>query len=226
MALRSRRHLSQIRQEISSGWLTSSTVLFPSLIMHIVLLGLALAAANEQGFEVWGLQNLDWRDVAITGVGLAAALSLLPLARLMHSIEERREMIVHYLAPRTRSERLLGWCVILVASVSEEVAFRRVGVLLVSAWTGSFGLAVVACALTFAVTHAVQGWKSGIIVLVIAMIFQAIASTSGTLLTAIVTHALLDFVALAFIGYEARRLGVLDAPAESLHRSSGSEDLS
>jgi membrane protease YdiL (CAAX protease family) len=79
-----------------------------------------------------------------------------------------------------------------IAGVSEEAAYR--GVLTQVLWheLGNPWIAVFVAAIAFAIAHALQGWKSTLIIFVIACVMHALVWLTGTLVIAMVVHATYD----------------------------------
>lgn len=213
VVVRSKRFLDKAGEALPPGSLTSPRFLLPTLFTQGLLVLLAGLTARQIDFAIFRLPAPGWWTVQASGIALALCLTLLPIARWIHPEAERRQMILLFLAPHTWPDRMLWGITVLTASVCEEVAFRGVGVTLLSDLTGARWLAVLLCALAFGATHAIQGWKAGVIVVGIALILQALVSVTGSLVPAMIVHALLDFVAIGFIGREARRLGIFELPA-------------
>ena len=174
-----------------------------TLVAQAILLLLAVVAGRSFGFRFFGFaaRPIDW---AAAAAALAACFALRAVARAIRSEEERRSLLVYRLAPQTRIEWILWGCVALLASVTEEIAYRGVGVAILHVWTGSLAAAVVVCAVAFAVAHALQGWKSGVVILVMAFLFHALVLFTGTLVPAMLVHLVYDVVAAVAIAREAR----------------------
>ena len=174
-----------------------------TLFAQGLMLLLAWLAGRSFGF---GFLSFTVRpvDVAAAAAALGACFLLRAISRAIRSEEERRALMVYRLAPRSRGEWLLLGVVALVASVTEEIAYRGVGVAILRYATGSLAAAVLACAAAFAVAHALQGWKSGLVIFVMALVFHGLVLFTGTLLLAMLVHLVYDVVAGILIAREAQ----------------------
>ena len=94
----------------------------------------------------------------------------------------------------------------LAAAVAEEVAYRGVGVQILWYSLGSQTAAILICATAFAIAHALQGWKSAVMIFALALVLHALVELTGTLVLAMVVHAVYDLVAGWIIARDARRL--------------------
>ncbi|HZN02388.1 MAG TPA: CPBP family intramembrane glutamic endopeptidase [Candidatus Polarisedimenticolia bacterium] len=175
-----------------------------TLVAQGLLLVLAWLAGRGFGFRFFA--------VALTPAGLVAAAAALgacfvlrAVARALRTEEERKALVVYRLAPRSAVEWLAWGAVALVASVTEEIAYRGVGVAILSHWSGSLAAAILVCATAFAVAHALQGWKSGVVIFMLALIFHALVLFTGTLVLAMLVHLLYDVIAAVAIAREAER---------------------
>ena len=123
---------------------------------------------------------------------MALQFVLMFVSRAVRSADERREMPVNRLMPQSPRERALFSVASVVAGISEEAGYR--GVLMNILWyaTGNVWVAVLVSALAFAVGHALQGWKSMVVVFLMACSMHALVWYTGTLVIAMAVHALYD----------------------------------
>jgi membrane protease YdiL (CAAX protease family) len=121
------------------------------------------------------------------------------------SAEEREQLWVRQILPRTRVERRVWVLVSAGAAIAEEVAYRGAFVAFAAGVTGSLPLAIVASAVAFAVVHAPQGMSGMGYVLVIALLHHALVLFTGTLWLAIAVHFAYDVLAGLWL---ARRHGL------------------
>lgn len=196
------------------------TVWASTLLAQGVLLVTAWLAGRSFGFRFFALP-IRPVDLAAAAAALAACFVLREVARRIRSEEERRALLVHRLAPRSPVEWLVFGLVALVASVTEEIAYRGVGFALIATSTGSLAAAVLVCAAAFAVAHALQGFKSGLVILVMALVFHALVLVTGTLVLAMLVHLLYDVVAGILIAREAARMDRAERPFGEPARSPG-----
>jgi membrane protease YdiL (CAAX protease family) len=170
-------------------------VLSRAVIVQLALLVVSLIVARTHGMALWRPAHLGGREVA---VGLGALLVLMGVGVLswrMRSAEERRQMWVRHLLPRTPAQWGLWLLVSIAAGISEETAYRGVVVVLLGSLTASFVLAVLLSAAVFALVHYPQGGKSMALVFAIALVMQALVSVTGTLYVAMGVHAAYDITA-------------------------------
>jgi membrane protease YdiL (CAAX protease family) len=90
---------------------------------------------------------------------------------------------------------------VLAASVAEEAAYRGVAMSILWYATGNPYLSAVLCSLAFAVAHAVQGWRSGLTIYLVALVMHGLVWFTSSLVPAMIVHALYDFIA----GWAIRR---------------------
>ena len=164
-----------------------------TLIMHGIFLVLALLTA--QRLQLWLFPRIfpGRRDLAIGAATLLLIVGAMYPLWKSNAINKREK--VYRRLPQVYSE--MGWwtAVSLSAGFVEEIAYRGVlfGILLY--WFANWWVAAVLCAIAFALGHAIQGWKSSVIILAFSIAFQGLVWASGTLYIAMAVHAIYDFVA-------------------------------
>jgi membrane protease YdiL (CAAX protease family) len=99
------------------------------------------------------------------------------------------------LMPIRAAEHFWWLFVSVLAGINEEISWRCVQVALLTQLLGSYWVAAVASALSFASAHAVQGWRSAIIIAEFAIVFQVLVWLSGWLYVAMAVHIAYDFSA-------------------------------
>jgi len=179
----------------SAGLGGRTRVLSRAVIVQLVLFAVSLAVARSHRMGLWRPLNFGARELV---VGVAALLVLLGVGVLswrMRSVEERRDLWVRHLLPRTRGQWALWLLVSLAAGISEETAYRGVVVVLLGSWTASFAIAVFLSAAVFALVHYPQGGKSMVLVFATALVMQLLVSVTGTLYVAMGVHAAYDITA-------------------------------
>lgn len=177
-----------------------------TLVMQAALLYLAWRVGSGFDFRIFAAPPIGIVAVALAGGALALCFVLRALARATRTEEERRALLVYRMAPRTASERALAVATVLVTAVAEEAAYRGVGFSILWYTTGSAWAAAAISALAFALAHRVQGWKSVGWILLIALVMQGLVALTGTLVPAMVVHALYDLGAGYLIATEARQM--------------------
>lgn len=152
--------------------------------------------------------GVAWRDhielfppVQFTGklalLSIAILLGTLGLAEALlqaRSPEERKELWVRQIIPQNNAERLVWLISSTVAGVTEEIIFRGVLYALLVAVTSSAGIAALISALVFAIGHARQGWKSMVFIFGIALLFQWLVVYAGSLVPAMIIHAIYNMI--------------------------------
>lgn len=183
-----------------------------TLLSQAILLLFAWFTGRGFDYEIFALPPLDGRDLLATLLTLTICFALLVLAHVMRSAEERRTLLVYALVPQSHREWGLGALTVVVASVAEEAAYRGVGMAILVHILGNPWPAALVCAVAFAFAHSIQGWKSGVVIFVLALVMHALVVITGTLVLAMGVHAIFDVVAIFAIRREARRHGVVGLP--------------
>lgn len=195
------------RQAMMRRWLIESMLLFggSAIALAVVvhpLTGSVLEAARSVG---WVAAVVGWFQGPVGMLVLALAVALAVALTIVGVRSARREggvvMIgdIAALLPRNRPE--LGWASALAvnAGVVEELLFRLCLPALLFVVTGeplsAFGLAV----LLFAALHAYQGVPGVVGTLVVGLLLTAAYVLSGSIVVAIVLHALLDLRTLVLV---------------------------
>ena len=198
-----------------------ATIWAQTIVAQVLLLALAWYAGRGFGFRIFALPAVGVRDIAAALVALAAHFGLYAVSRVAYSDAERRRMFIYFLAPRTMRERLAWMITVLAASVAEETAYRGVGMSILWYSLGNPYVAAGICSVAFALAHWTQGWKSAVIIFVMALVMHGLVAFTGTLVLAMLVHAAYDFAAGYFIARDAASYdrqvasSARDAPAQS-----------
>ncbi|MEQ1693513.1 MAG: CPBP family intramembrane glutamic endopeptidase [Gemmatimonas sp.] len=207
-AYRSSRLLTRLRahRDAADAAGQPSTPILPSpariylntLVNMAVLLTLACLAAREVGVDLFAVPRFGARELTACFVWFNVSFAVAMLSRLWRSPQELRAMPWLMLVPRTRNDWLAFTACAVAAGVCEEAAYRGMGYNAVRWWIGeqpySAPAAALLIALAFALAHWVQGWKSMVIVFVKGLLLQALVWQTGTLVGAMVGHAVMDMV--------------------------------
>ena len=180
-----------------------------TLVALALLFALSWITARDIGFDPFAVHAVGAREMLAGAAVLAFHFMVMLANRAVRSREERRTMAVYKLMPRTPAEWALYVVTALTASVAEEAGYR--GVLMSVLWF-SFGngwLAAIICATAFAASHALQGWKSGVAIFAMALSMHGLVWFTGTLVVAMVVHAVYDIAAGA-IGARRVRLAQVE----------------
>jgi membrane protease YdiL (CAAX protease family) len=166
-----------------------------TIVLLLLLFALAWFTARTFGYPLFAIPQLGARELIAGAGALLLQFGMLFASQAARTGEERRSMPVNRMMPQSQRERALFSVVAVVAGISEEAAYR--GVLMSVLWygLGNPWLAVLISALAFAVGHALQGWKSMIVVFAMACSMHALVWYTGTLVIAMAVHAIYDLLA-------------------------------
>lgn len=182
------------KRRFDEGRVPRGRALFLQILVQLVVVGvLATAVALVGGREMYAAP--EWNAATIGGSLLFLILTAgsVPLRWRRTSREDRRRLA--RLLPR-KSEDALPWTLLcLAAGWAEELAYRGVLTGILAGWTGSFVAGSLLSALAFGAAHAVQGWRSAVVVGAFALGFQALCVASGSLIPAMIVHAAYDLIA-------------------------------
>ena len=198
-AWRSRRALRVLISEPfqESHW-NSATIWRRNLSQAAMLGLLSWMVGTTFGFSMsWPVK--PWQDwLVATLLALLACLSLRAvLLRWIRSDPERLKLS-RWMEPRGGGQRWLRRLAIVVGSVSHELAYRGIGVALLSYSLGSKPLAILLSVLIYAALHAAQGWRSMIAIAGFAVIQHGLVSYTGSLVPAILVHAIYNLLVVEF----------------------------
>ena len=175
-----------------------------TIFVQMVLYGLAWLAARSLGFEFFTAPRLDLRDWMAAGIAMVFCLGLLKVSNAIRSDEERKSLLVNQLVPRRHREWMLWGLVCLAAGVAEEAAYRGVTMEILQSGFGNPLVAALASSFAFALAHSAQGWKSGVVIFFMALIMHGLVALTGTLVLAMLVHALYDLAAGWLISRQVR----------------------
>ena len=220
-AVRSRRKMRSALERPGPGSRSERLVIWANtLFAQGLLLLLAWLAGRSFGFRFFAPAGP--RSLAAAAAALAICFGLRALARAWRTEDERRKLVVYRLAPRSAVERGVFVLMALVAAVAEEIAYRGVGVAVLTFWSGEPIVAVLVCSAAFAIAHALQGGKSVVIILGFAFVMHALVAVTGSLVPAMAVHFVYDLAAGLAI---ARQAASLDRAAAASSASSASPDV-
>lgn len=176
-------------------WPKQEQILASSLFMLVALFVVAWLAGREVRYSFFAVPHLHLEDLLAGLAALVISLALSALNRAIRSEGERRDMMVHALAPRTRRQWRLYTATALAAGIAEEAAYRGIGMAVLWWVFGNWYVAALICAAAFAAAHAMQGWKSGVTVFLMALLMHGLVEYTDTLVIAMVVHAIYDMLA-------------------------------
>lgn len=207
MAFRSAGRL-RVLQEKGGGaaaGLTRRTIWVSTLFGQGLLLLLTALVGWKIGFRFFARPPLRPADLLLAAAVLLAHFGLRAVRRAVISEEARRKMMIFKLAPRDGREWTLYVATVLVASVTEEAAYRGVGMSVLWNALGSPWAAALVCATAFALAHWMQGWRSGLVIFAMALLMHGLVQYTATLALAMLVHALYDLAAGYIISRDAVR---------------------
>ena len=197
------------RQKVMRKWVRESFITFGgSAVVVLVLvwqfIPLFIDAVNRWGFVTDARRT--FADSGALGVGLVVGFAAaLVVGTLLIVVLARKETEVasvgdvQALLPRNRAELRYGAALAINAGVVEELLFRLAMPALIFGVTGSAVAAVVASIVVFALLHVYQGVAGIVGALVIGALLMAVYLATGSILVAIVVHALFDLRSLVLI---------------------------
>lgn len=200
LVLRSRRHLSSgtaipsVRQHFRSG-----------AVAQLLFLTISLAVASTERIELFQLR-LPRPAGIVAGLIMLAVLFAFMRPRWRRNVE-RGLPIVRMFMPRDGVERAQWITLSTLAAVGEEVTWRGVQFMLLWRLSGRPILSAATCVVLFGIVHAVQGWKSTVIFMVIAAGFHAVVWLSESLYVVMAVHFFYDVAAGINYGRLGRELG-------------------
>lgn len=216
MAFRSARVFNAPAEDAARRPIPSrATIYLNSIVMLLLLFALAWFTARTFGYRVFDLPRLGAREFAAGAGALIFQFAMMFVSHAVRSAGELRDMPVNRMMPRSPRERVLYSATSVVAGISEEAAYR--GVLMAILWyaLGNGWIAALVCALAFALGHALQGWKSMVVVFLMACSMHVLVWYTGTLVIAMAVHAIYDLLA------PTARRRILRAPPTDPERIAG-----
>lgn len=188
----------------------SRTLLYASAVAtHALLLLGVLACVLADDARLFPAFTVDLWNVVASAIALAVGLLLL-VERLRASDAVARER-TRLIAPRSAREYWMFVGVAASAGVAEQLAYRGVLFSFFLWYTGTLWMAAVFAAIPFGLVHLFQGWRSAMVVIVIALRDQILVALTGTLVFAIAIHIIHDIVAGTVLMRRIRREESLSA---------------
>ena len=159
----------------------------------LILIGLgavALFVARRDSVALFA--PFQWTPglITLSIVTLAGVVALAEALLMVRSLEERRKLWVRQTIPRDNAGRGVWLVSSITAGATEEIIFRGVFFALLAAITGRIAAGALISAIVFALAHFRQGWKSMAFIAPIALLFQWLVIYSGSLVPAIIVHAI------------------------------------
>ena len=179
------------------------TLLYGSaLATHAMLLiGVAISVWAD---DLWLFPSFAVSLWSVAASAIALGVGLLLLIERFRVTDETARQRTALIAPRTSREFAAFCGVALSAGVAEQLAYRGVLFSFFYWYTGTLLVAAVLAAIPFGLVHLFQGWRSALIVTVIALRDQILVALTGTLVFAIAIHIIHDIIAGAVLMNRAR----------------------
>jgi membrane protease YdiL (CAAX protease family) len=212
-ALRSARQLRQAQAEGKP--LPRTRIVVSTAFSLTIMWFLSQMNATLMRRSLFDVGTLGARELGIGVLGLAVLLLAIPVSRKLRSPDEDRRRLEFSIAPRTTREYLTFMLIAVMAGIAEESAYRGVATWILQPILGGLVPAIFLSAMAFGVAHAVQGGKTMAVVIAMALVFHAIVYLTGTLVIAMVVHAVYDGVAGYVAGRRALQLAAEDAAPAS-----------
>jgi CAAX protease family protein len=166
-----------------------------AVIVQLLLLFLAWFTGSQFGFRIFELGRISAGGFGLAAGALLAMFGLRTVLRRMRSDEELRGLAVYRRAPRTPREMAYFTLAMIAAAIAEEAAYRGVGWSILIYMFGDPWTTALVMSIVFGLAHWNQGWKSGIAIVGIALVLHGLVAMTGTLVFAMVMHAVYDLIA-------------------------------
>jgi membrane protease YdiL (CAAX protease family) len=163
----------------------------------VALWGLAfatafVAATSQFPPELLGVTLLRFSDFLLWFVFALAAAAAIVVAFKALGMQETRE--IHYLIPKTLTEKLTFVVLSVTAGICEELVFRGFLIAALRAATGSVVVAVIVSAAAFGAAHAHQNVTGGLRAALLGVVLTMPLLITGSLYPAIAAHAAVDLL--------------------------------
>lgn len=209
------------RQLMLRRWLIISFTLFGGMAAVTLLASGRFAAVLLTEVQAWPwvsttLTVINARPSITAGfmIGLILSIIALTVVGVIAVRKEGDEIIsvgdIQAILPRNRQELLLGGLLSLNAGIVEELLFRLALPALLFATTGNAIIAIAGSLLLFGAMHSYQGVTGILVTTVIGALFMALYVLSGSILVAIIAHALVDLRSLVVIPMAVGRVHRID----------------
>ena len=197
------------RQRMMRKWLVDFLAIFGGATVVILLLAWQFVPLLQKEVDHWPI-GLWWRSLLadtgglLPGMATALAVALVGGTIAAVALARRSESVptigdIGALLPRNRPELVFGVLLSVNAGVVEELLFRLALPALIFGATGSAPTALIGAVLLFGVLHFYQGWPGIVGATVIGALLMVLYLATGSILVAIVAHALIDLRSLVLI---------------------------
>jgi hypothetical protein len=170
------------------------------IVLQVALLGITSLAAQQNNFRLFGPA---WPPLW-TWVAAAAYLVFIAVRVRIgwRKLNEERKQRARLTLPENPAEMRYWVPISLLAGFTEEYAYRGLAYSLLSQITGSPGISLAVCVLSFSIAHMMQGWRAAVGVALLAILFHIIAFLTQSLYLVIVFHAAYNLV-IGILGVRA-----------------------
>jgi membrane protease YdiL (CAAX protease family) len=165
-----------------------------SVVVLVVLACIAVIVAYRDNVPLFPRFTWTGSLIALSAAILVGVVSLAEALLMVQSVEERRKLWVRQIVPGNDAERGVWVISAIAAAAAEEIIFRGVFFALVASITQRVAAGAIIGAIVFALAHFRQGWKSMGFISAIALLFQWLVIYSGSLVPAMVVHAIYNIV--------------------------------
>ncbi|MBH0131165.1 CPBP family intramembrane glutamic endopeptidase [Salinibacterium sp. NK8237] len=209
------------RQKMLRRWLLISFTLFGGMALVTLVASGAFAAPLLTDVQTWPwvawlLTLFEDHPSVTVGVLIGAAVGIVALTVVgVIAVRDQDDEVmslgdVQAILPRNRQELVIGGLLSINAGVVEELLFRLALPALLYATTGNAIIAVVVSLLIFGLMHSYQGITGIVVTTIIGAIFMAVYVLTGSILIAIIAHAVLDLRSLMIIPMAVNRVHLID----------------
>jgi membrane protease YdiL (CAAX protease family) len=160
-----------------------------------ILAAVAMLAARASDFDRADLRLVTLPAptlLAASGITILAGLAIMALGKMLRIQESP---IVHFLIPRSSTEKIAFAGLSFSAGIAEELVFRSFLIAALVLASGSLMLAVMVSVAVFAASHAYQGWSGALRVALLGLILTAPFLITGSVYPSIIAHVGLDLIA-------------------------------
>lgn len=163
-----------------------------TIVVQFVILLITLTAAHQQKIELLGRQ---WGGPAIWLItaGYTAFIAWRGRRSWAKMTAEHLQKASRLL-PDDPSLMRLWVGIAAMAAISEECAYRGLAYRLLSGMGLNFALALLVCAVCFAIGHMTQGWRGVLGTFLLALLFHGLVFATHSLYLAIVFHAAFNLI--------------------------------
>jgi membrane protease YdiL (CAAX protease family) len=197
------------RQKMLRRWLGQSLLIFGGSAAVVLLIAWQfvprfVADVNSWRWVTDARRTFDDSGAFALGLAVGIPVAVVTLSVLGIVVARRETEVpaignIQALLPRNRAELPYGAALSINAGVVEELLFRLALPALIFGFSGSAVAAIVVSLIVFGMLHVYQGVWGVLGSMILGAILMAIYLASGSILLAIVAHALIDLRSLVLI---------------------------